>query len=365
MNIKTKLLTGLFVSAMLTIPSAPSYSQIVECCNFHVRHDFKLCLGTHQIPQVIWSWNLQASVWNPFQTATNIGSQTYPVPSSDTKMVQLIAPQDCAVATAVANFSVQYIPGTNCIEGYHETLGRACTRCRGFGALSTGSSKIQINFGTFNPNSGGFTWTPTLNDVVSGGCRVQNTDPVYMKIEGIDGSVTNELMFDLRSAGVVMEDQDQDGTASIRFNRSDMGFIEILMPSALLMNQRGHLRLRHENGIMTEVDADGFFRSLPLPQVGQPVPDEIPVPADFDLSFRVPDGQRLTGIEMGGGGTAGETPPTIGDTNGDGCVNDLDLLNVLFAFGMTGSGLPEDLNADGRVDDEDLLMVLLGFGNGC
>jgi hypothetical protein len=54
---------------------------------------------------------------------------------------------------------------------------------------------------------------------------------------------------------------------------------------------------------------------------------------------------------------------TPGDVNGDGCVDDRDLLAVLFAFG--GSGGPEDLNGDGIVDDADLLEVLFNFGNGC
>ena len=54
-----------------------------------------------------------------------------------------------------------------------------------------------------------------------------------------------------------------------------------------------------------------------------------------------------------------------GDVNGDGCVDDSDLLAVLFAFGRSGSGLPEDLNGDGIVDDADLLEVLFNFGSGC
>ncbi len=54
-----------------------------------------------------------------------------------------------------------------------------------------------------------------------------------------------------------------------------------------------------------------------------------------------------------------------GDVNGDGCVNDADLLAVLFAFGQSGSGLPEDLNRDGIIDDADLLIVLSNFGSGC
>lgn len=56
---------------------------------------------------------------------------------------------------------------------------------------------------------------------------------------------------------------------------------------------------------------------------------------------------------------------TQGDVNGDGCVDDLDILAVLFAFGQTGENLPEDLNGDGIIDDADLLVVLFNFGRGC
>jgi hypothetical protein len=55
----------------------------------------------------------------------------------------------------------------------------------------------------------------------------------------------------------------------------------------------------------------------------------------------------------------------LGDVNGNGCVDDGDLLAVLFVFGQRGSGLAEDLNNDGVVDDADLLEVLFNFGSGC
>lgn len=54
-----------------------------------------------------------------------------------------------------------------------------------------------------------------------------------------------------------------------------------------------------------------------------------------------------------------------GDVNDDGCVDDIDLLAVLFAFGNIGDDLPEDLDGNGIVDDSDLLEVLFHFGDGC
>ncbi len=60
-----------------------------------------------------------------------------------------------------------------------------------------------------------------------------------------------------------------------------------------------------------------------------------------------------------------ESPPLQGDVNRDGCIDDSDLLTVLFAFGTMGIFLPEDVDLNGVVDDGDLLIVLFNFGTGC
>jgi len=70
------------------------------------------------------------------------------------------------------------------------------------------------------------------------------------------------------------------------------------------------------------------------------------------------------------GANRGDPPdccvPHNGDVDGNGCINDLDLLAVLFAFGNTGDNLGRvDVNCDGTVNDLDLLQVLFGFGVGC
>ena len=54
-----------------------------------------------------------------------------------------------------------------------------------------------------------------------------------------------------------------------------------------------------------------------------------------------------------------------GDVDGNGCVDDADLLQVLFAFGCSAGCGAEDVNGDGMVDDADLLIVLFNFGQGC
>ncbi len=56
--------------------------------------------------------------------------------------------------------------------------------------------------------------------------------------------------------------------------------------------------------------------------------------------------------------------PVDGDVDGNGCVDDADLLEVLFSFGQTGASRA-DVNGDGTVDDADLLTVLFDFGSGC
>lgn len=52
-----------------------------------------------------------------------------------------------------------------------------------------------------------------------------------------------------------------------------------------------------------------------------------------------------------------------GDVNGDGCVDDEDLLAIIMAFGS--SNPYADLNCDGVVDDLDLLILLANFGLCC
>ena len=56
-----------------------------------------------------------------------------------------------------------------------------------------------------------------------------------------------------------------------------------------------------------------------------------------------------------------------GDVNRDGCVDDIDMLGVLFEFGELVNDFNRcvDVNRDGIIDDADLLTVLFNFGSGC
>ncbi len=109
----------------------------------------------------------------------------------------------------------------------------------------------------------------------------------------------------------------------------------------------------------------------------------------YDLSWWTIDGGGVTFATGGSfnlGGTVGQpdassaltggtysltggfwfTPCIVsnGDVDGNSCVDDADLLTVLFNFGATGLN-PADVNCDATVDDADLLIVLFNFGSGC
>ncbi|MCI0676255.1 MAG: dockerin type I domain-containing protein [Phycisphaerales bacterium] len=69
-------------------------------------------------------------------------------------------------------------------------------------------------------------------------------------------------------------------------------------------------------------------------------------PARVDLNFNtIPD----------------ECEPTLGDTNQDGVINIIDLLNVISAWGTCPKApapCPADINTDGLVDVDDVLLVI-------
>lgn len=362
---------GLVVSALLASLCAPAAAQNVQCCSFRVRHNFKVCLNNCPVQMVQWNWFTQAAAWQigqPPLINTNSGSQNYPIPSTDIKCANVVVGQDCAFATACAQFQVDWIPGTQCVQGFHEAFGRACTRCRRHGANAIAQSHIVIQCGM--PDAAGLIqWQPALDDVVGGECGVQNHDPVILELIDPAGARHREVLFDLQASGFSWDAQDVDGDGwadSARLikrgpppSRGHVTFIKYNAPTG----ESSRLHLRHENGIVTESENTGEFRTLPWPRVGEPVPPEIPVPATFDLPVQTPRGWILEQITMGGDGTSGQPLPPQGDVNGDGCVDDADLLIVLFAFG--GSDPSADVNGDGIVDDADLLIVLFNFGQGC
>ncbi|MCX7992157.1 MAG: hypothetical protein N2651_00675, partial [Fimbriimonadales bacterium] len=84
----------------------------------------------------------------------------------------------------------------------------------------------------------------------------------------------------------------------------------------------------------------------------------------YSVAFS-PDGRQFAYVRDDGSLVVAHNPfyRTPGDVDRNGCVDDADLLQVLFNFG--GNDPNADLNCDGVVDDADLLLVLFNFGNGC
>lgn len=369
MSRKFGMVMKLMVAGALAVAALSSFAQgDVRCCTYSVRHNFRICLPNCPILSVEWTWHTQASAWHPFTTNIDSGTAIYPVPSTDTKCASATVGADCAFSSACATFRVDPIPGTPCIKGYHMAYGRACVRCRQFGANAMSTSKIVIRCGTPNA-AGGIQWQPVLQDRVGGGCEVINTDPIFLHYEGIDGDVTSEKLFDLQASGFEWEATDADGdgwaeSAKLKPTRAvGMGHIRIFAGGRSMTGHHGELRMGYENGIVTHVVKSGLFEALDLPRVGEPIPMEMRMPETFDLPFEIPRDTRLQSVEFGGGGQGGWSPVT-GDVNGDGCVDDIDLARILRMFGQSGE-LPEDLNDDGTVDDADLAIVLENFGMGC
>ncbi|GBC93660.1 hypothetical protein HRbin15_02161 [bacterium HR15] len=360
---------GFVVSALLTLWNVPASAQDVRCCSFNVRHNFRVCLPRDCQPRVQWCWHTHALAWAPAsnQVSTNSGCNFYPVPSTDTQCATAVAAQECAFATACARFQVDWIPGTHCIQGFHEAFGRSCVRCRRSGASAAARSRITVLCGTLNA-AGQVVWQPAFQDVVGGRCGVQNTDPVILHLSNAAGQQRQDTLFDLRSSGFNWETQDLDGdgwgdSARIVWNgRGGECDLLILVGGDSLQSPGGRLHLSLQDGIVTRAERSGIFARVPLPSVGDPMPAEgIPMPAEFNLQFQVPQGWMLDSIDMGGDGSAGHSRA---DIDGSGCVDDADLLAVLFAFGQMGE-LPEDVDGNGIVDDADLLAVLFAFGEGC
>jgi hypothetical protein len=113
--------------------------------------------------------------------------------------------------------------------------------------------------------------------------------------------------------------------------------------------------------LLARVDASGQFLW------------RLPSDIEYDALFAEPDGSLLAaGSAIVGQDyydryrrVAAVRYAPNGDLDGNGCVDDADLLGVLFAFGQQGADLAADLNGDGIVDDADLLQLLFAFGQGC
>ncbi|MEJ5296396.1 MAG: hypothetical protein WHT28_14235, partial [Fimbriimonadales bacterium] len=102
---------------------------------------------------------------------------------------------------------------------------------------------------------------------------------------------------------------------------------------------------------------------VPLQQLFQTlIPEGWQLISAKDIS---PNGRYIVGVGINPDGATeawlldtGRNCYSNGDVDASGCVDEVDLMAVLFAFGNWGD--PADVNCDGLVDDNDLLEVLFG-----
>jgi hypothetical protein len=160
-----------------------------------------------------------------------------------------------------------------------------------------------------------------------------------------------------------------DGTG-VAFNDDSTGLQSTIDNSAGCITRAGNYHLAVSRYNRDAVDASGGLIWNNTPFAGVRCPDG-PGAANPIAGWT---GATAAGgvyvIELQGAHFVSEAgcvdePECEGDDDGNGCVDDADLLSVLFNFGSFGIGIPGDVNNDFIVDDRDLLIVLFNFGCGC
>lgn len=241
----------------------------------------------------------------------------------------------------------------------------------GDGALVAGTIDKALPLGTFSTGANRlFLWRDAAIDLIPAPdpattIYVEDFDPdienganTYLIVRGFTGSVgldldsDNDSILDFQPWTEVLSAVGwQDGNTG-RLYAAQLGGVEFLQngsftPDAYILLPNG-THFVSDISVPSEAELFGPFNVDPVRQRPQ---------GTLTADCRLTPGRSNTEVCP--------EPNNPGDVNGDGCVDDIDLLAVLFAFGATGPDLPEDLTGDGMVDDADLLEVLFNFGSGC
>ena len=213
-------------------------------------------------------------------------------------------------------------------------LGQGCVQ-----SFASGTTGAQTGF-VINFQPGTLNFTTTLNQIVNSIASTQTVrfvasvsgNRITWTAENIPQPVCTIIT--IEGTGYPFRIDSIYGTIAV-----DLEAIECTNDPLGLLNREVAIRL---NNVMatSEVGFTGF------------VTDAVCTPL-------IPACARAFNIQLASYGGA----RLEGDVDCNGCVDDADLLAVLFAFGE--SGRPEDLNGDGIVDDAELLAVLFAFGRGC
>jgi hypothetical protein len=217
---------------------------------------------------------------------------------------------------------------------YAVNLGQGCVVT--FASGTTGAQNaFVINF-----DPGTLDFTTTLNQIVN---SIASTQTVRFVASVSDNRITWTAqnisqpvctIITIEGTGYPFRIDDIYGTIEV-----DLEEIQCTSDPLGLLNREVTIRLNNVTAT-SEVGFTGYV-------------------TDAECTPLIPTCARAFNIQLASYGGA----RLEGDVDCNGCVDDADLLAVLFAFG--GSGGAEDLNGDRTVDDADLLTVLFAFGSGC
>ena len=218
---------------------------------------------------------------------------------------------------------------------YAVNLGQGCVQ-----PFASGTTGAQNAF-VINFEPGTLNFTTTLNQIVN---TIASTQTVRFVVDSVSGNRITWRAEDIpqpvcttitiEGTGYPFRIDSVYGTIAV-----DLEEIQCTSDPLGLLNRVVTIQLNNVTAT-SEVGFTGF------------VTDDVCTPL-------IPACARAFNLQLASYGGA----RLEGDVDCNGCVDDADLLQVLFAFG--GSGGAEDLNGDGTVDDADLLTVLFAFGSGC
>ena len=229
----------------------------------------------------------------PHSQSASQSSWVPPLPSVGTSTAAQSGPSHSAsqssVTASIGPFGV--------VTGLLSTAGNAVAVGPGAQAAAAGSaSYTAIGLGW---SRGWLNWRPTLVSHVSGGASVSNPwrgrDPVEYSIDGPSGTVLEKgsfLSIDLDAAGdaalqwtgtTLSVAPDATALLDIRLGDLDNGVADYV-PNSM----EGHLRLRLENGLVTEASKVGsglWLADWVLPPVGTPFSGIIPTSNGFEFGW--------------------------------------------------------------------------------
>jgi hypothetical protein len=211
----------------------------------------------------------------------------------------------------------------------------------------------------------------------------QGNDNIYLDLHDVVNNQSTYLGAVAVGSGEGTVDQgvkagfDNSNLAGVTSNPNNIGNpatattgLEVAIPLSALGNPQGEIKILAllTGGADLGDACRGTYlsnQSLPAMNIGNPsqqfpnaawarCPD--PPFDSFPFSFVALAGTHYVSVQPCPAGPEG-------DVDGNGCVDDADLLIVLFNFGNAGG--QGNVNGDNIVDDADLLIVLFNFGAGC